>query len=259
MACQAGRVLAAGALIAVALGGAGCEELLTSKETRQRIDAVKTRVSRDPRLVDAPDEDGQPPLHMAVINNYFSLQMWLLDHEASPNARNSRGETALHLAAISDHTEDRRTIRALVRRGADPNAGLEDGTTALHIAAAYGTLPTVKALLDNGADARRATYQGNTILHRAATPQPDRPPEACRQIIALLVAKGADPNAVNVFGMTPLHMAAMFGHVAVMQALIDAGARVGTEGPDHLTALDLASKSGHPPAVAALRAAGATR
>jgi ankyrin repeat protein len=73
--------------------------------------------------------------------------MWLLDHRTNPNARNSRGETALHLAVCSDQTPDRRIIRALIRRGADPNAGREDGSTPLYVAAAFGTEASVRALL----------------------------------------------------------------------------------------------------------------
>jgi ankyrin repeat protein len=235
----------------------GCEELLMSKETRQRIDAIKTAVRRNPGLVDAPDDQGQPPLHRAVSDGYFSLQMWLLDHRANPNARNARGETALHVAALSDRTEDRRTVRALIRRGVDPNAGREDGSSALHVAAAYGTEATVRALLEGGADPRAVSHRGDTPLHGAATPQPDRTPEECRRIIAQLVSRGADPNARNSSGLAPLHQAAMFGHVAVLQALLEAGARVDLEGPERATALSLAATSGHAPAVAALLARGA--
>ena len=43
-------------------------------------------------------------------------------------------------------TKDRRTIRALIRRGADPNLGRTDGSTPLHLAAAFGDERTVRAL-----------------------------------------------------------------------------------------------------------------
>jgi cytohesin len=235
----------------------GCENLLTSKETRQRIDAVKTAVRRNPGRIDAPDEHGQPPLHNAVVDGYDSLQMWLLDHGADPNAPNSRGETALHLAVLSDRTPDRRTMRALIRRGADPNASREDGSSPLHVAAGFGAQASVQALLENGADPRRRSHGGDTPLHAAATPQPDRTPEDCRRIIAQLVAGGADPNASNSFGLSPLHRAALSGHVTALQALLDAGARVDLEGPGRATALSLAATSGHAGAVAALLARGA--
>ncbi|HET8648022.1 MAG TPA: ankyrin repeat domain-containing protein, partial [Vicinamibacteria bacterium] len=228
-----------------------------SKETRQRIDEIKAAVRRDPGRVDAPDADGQPPLHRAVLDGLVSLQTWLLDHRADPNARNARGETALHLAALADHSPDRRTIRTLVRRGADPDASRDDGASPLHVAATFGTRASVWALLEGGADPRRRTHRGDTPLHGAATPQPDRSPEDARAIIAELVARGAGPDAANGSGLAPLHLAAMFGHVHVLQALLDAGAGVDVEGPGRATALALAATSGHAPAVAALLARGA--
>ena len=241
------------------LSVAGCEDLLLSKETRRRIEAIKSAVRRDPAAVDAPDEEGQPPLHRAVSDNYYSLQEWLLDRGASPNGRNAKGETALHVAVSADHTKDRRTIRLLLRRGANPKLGREDGTTPLHVAAAYGTFPTLDALLEGGADPRARTYQDDTPLHLAAAPQPDRTPEDCRLFVEELVAWGGDPNARNVFGMAPLHRAAMVGHLPVVRALLDAGARVDLVGTGGATALHLAAVSGHAPVVAELLARGADR
>lgn len=252
---NASRVAAVAAL--AALSAAGCDDLFLSKETRQRIEAVKAAVKRDPALVDAPGEQGQPPLHLAVIDGYVSLQEWLLDHGASPNARNTRGETALHVAVSADHTKDRQTIRFLIRRGADPNAGREDGSTPLHIAAGFGTVPTLRALLEGGADPRVRSHRGDTPLHLAATPQPDRTPEDCRVFVQELVARGADPSVRNGSGMAPLHMAALVGHLPVVRALLDAGAKIDLEGPNGGTALHIAAVSGHAPVVAELRARGA--
>jgi ankyrin repeat protein len=248
------RTLAAAALALVA---AGCDDLLLSKETRQRIDAVKTAVRSHPELVDAPDEEGYPPLQRAVIDSYASLQAWLLDHGADPNARNLRGETALHVAVLYDRTKDRRTIRALIRRGGDPNATREDGSTPLHVAAGFGTESSLRALLEGGADPRARSHRGETPLHVAAAPQPDRTPDDCRSIVQQLVARGADPNARTGFAMAPLHQAALVGHVAVVRALLEAGATVDLEGPEGATALSIAAVAGHAPVVAELLARGA--
>jgi ankyrin repeat protein len=245
------------AVLALALVAAGCDDLFLSKETRQRIDAVKTAVRSNPELVDALDEEGYPPLQRAVIDSYASLQDWLLDHGADPNALNSRGETALHLAVLYDRTKDRRTIRALIRRGADPNAPREDGSSPLHVAAGFGTVSSLRALLEGGANSHAVSHRGETPLHVAAAPQPDRTAEDCRSIVQLLVRGGADPNARTGFGIAPLHQAALVGHVVVVRALLDAGATVDLEGPAGATALSIAAVSGHAPVVAELLTRGA--
>jgi ankyrin repeat protein len=178
-----------------------------AKEDRQRIEAIKAAVEADPGRVDAPDEEGHPPLHRAVIDRYSSLLGWLLDRGADPNVRNARGETTLHVAAIFDRTPDRHILRTLIRRGADPNARREDGTAPLHVAAGYGDLATLEALLEGGADPRARSSRGDTPLHLAATPQPTRTPEDCRLFVQRLVARGADPEHRDRSGRTALEAA----------------------------------------------------
>lgn len=58
---------------------------------------------------------------------------------------------------------------------------------------------------------------GWTLLHRAAVV--DRP-----DVVELLLAKGANVNAVSHDGWTPLHEAAVFGRCNVARLLIDGGA-----------------------------------
>eukprot|EP00955_Chlamydomonas_euryale_P005040 53794-Chlamydomonas_euryale.AAC.1 len=47
------------------------------------------------------------------------------------------------------------------------------------------------------------------------------------QIVALLLERGADVNAVSAFGDTPLHEAARAGHTTTMGLLLASGAAVG--------------------------------
>lgn len=44
------------------------------------------------------------------------------------------------------------------------------------------------------------------------------------QLISLLLAVGADPNAANAYGQPPLHLAAMYGYGAIVEMLLAAGA-----------------------------------
>ncbi len=45
-------------------------------------------------------------------------------------------------------------------------------------------------------------------------------------LITLLIATGADVNALNAYGQSPLHLAAQYGYVAIVDMLLAAGAKV---------------------------------
>ena len=72
--------------------------------------------------------------------------------------------------------------------------------------------------------------------------------------VALLLEAGADPNARDVSGWTPLHKAAGFNaNPAVVGALLDAGADVHARDADGWTPLHLAAwRAANPAAVALL-------
>lgn len=106
----------------------------------------------------------------------------------------------------------------------------------LHFASALGHLGVVRALLDiakaQGNEAMLATKNsaGNTALHLAAS--------SGRTLTAdLLIAAGADTNAVNEQGLTPLDLACKNSRTAVAAALIAAGARIDTKSEDGVEAL----------------------
>ena len=72
-----------------------------------------------------------------------------------------------------------------------------------------------------------------------------------------LLAEGADVNAKDGFGMTPLHWAARWGYKAVAELLLDKGADVNAVTNSGKTALQLAEKEGHTDIVALLKQHGA--
>src|SRR5207245_5242061 len=78
-------------------------------------------------------------------------------------------------------------------------------------------------------------------------------------VVAALLAAGADINVKDVRGMTPLMLAAANDHTSpdVIRLLLAKGADLQAKSPEGETALDWALKSGSTPVVALLKAAGA--
>ena len=71
-----------------------------------------------------------------------------------------------------------------------------------------------------------------------------------KEVAELLIDKGADVNAKDEWGSTPLHYAALKGHKEVAELLIDKGADVHAKGDDGKTPIDFATHPDNPNAAA---------
>lgn len=186
---------------------------------------------------------GYTALHAAVLRGDLGTVRALLARGADPDTRLARGSpvrrfgsqwalpntlrgaTPLFLAAAYLEIP---ILRALLEAGADHTIGLLDGTTPLHAAAGLPVekearpsdverwnlvdsdsplIPrdegdaheAARLLLDAGAAANRRTQAGDTPLHGAAA-------AGMTRLIQLLASRGADLDAVNGSGETPLSL-----------------------------------------------------
>ena len=105
-------------------------------------------------------------------------------------------------------------------------------------AANRGDLKKVKRLLNEGADVNAKDEDGWTPLHWAAY-------YGHLNVVKLLVDRGADVNAKSKAGETPLHWAAANGHLDVVEFLVDRGADVNAKSKAGWTPLHLAADKGH--------------
>ncbi len=133
--------------------------------------------------------------------------------------------------------------------------GLDAWTSEiLHQAARLTTNPTIiQLLLEAGADANARNDRGLTPLHEGAT-------TSNPVVTAHLLAAGADPNGLDNEGYTPLHFAAaQSGNRRVVTRLLGAGADPLVESNDGRTPLHSALRyAGEPGVVSELLEAGAT-
>jgi Ankyrin repeats (many copies) len=101
------------------------------------------------------------------------------------------------------------------------------GDTALHIAAGAYRVDIVQRLIEMGADVHARNRRGAAPLHLAAVGLPGSPtwnPQAQQATITCLIAAGADPDAVDKDGVTPLHRAVRTRCAAAVSALLAGGA-----------------------------------
>ena len=119
------------------------------------------------------------------------------------------------------------------------------GATPFYLAAITADVPTMKLLLAHGADPKISGGRGNTPLIVAAgvnhVEQESRVPEA-RMIdaIAMLLELGADITQANDAGNTALHAATMAGLDKVVPYLVQRGANLNAKNKAGATPLTLA-------------------
>ena len=173
-------------------------------------------------------------------------------------------------------------MKALLAHGADPNARLAlpparlrkrgrayisvAGATPFLLAAASGDLSAMRFLVESGANPKVATvvdekaipvgvYSDEAQFQGSATPllaaaglgrSRDRRGEEARkdlETVKVLVELGADVNAANETGWTPLHTAAHIGADPIIQFLVEKGAKVDVQNGCGQTPLSLADGS----------------
>lgn len=231
------------------------------------------------------------PLHLAAKSGFDSTAISaLLEGGAELEAKDRRGQTALHYAAQNDRTA---AVSALVDAGANVDAEDREGRTPLHwapfsrsgaakwnswdftfarrcfpderlesIADVIKTVrhqaelvrsdpEVVRVLLDAGAKLSVRDKRGATPLHYAAAFSPNP------VTVSVLLKAGARSSIRDKMDSTPIHDASGNGNAAVVIVLLDAGAELMARDRKGDTPLHRAVTHGHSDVAAVLLDAGA--
>ncbi len=194
------------------------------------LDRLSRLLDQDPKLVSARDGEGITPLHFAVLCGQRDAVKLLLDHKADVNAKpepdSCDWSTPLHCAVRDD---DLVMAKLLLDHGADPLVTHDYGKTLLHDAVWNDDPALLELLLACKLDVNAKSDQGRqTPLHYAAF-------GGYMRSIQFLLEHGADIDAVDGAGHTPIHVAAQWGpNPNAAEELLRRGAKL-----DYITAVRL--------------------
>jgi cytohesin len=180
------------------------------------LKAAKVLLDHGARVT-AKDKDGNTPLHESARHGYVDISEFLLSQRAEVNARNNIGGTPLLVCSLYLSEAN-----LLLNRGADPNSRDDDGGSSLTFAIQEGDIELVALLIDKKADIKAVFKGGTTLLQMATHWNQER-------IARFLLTKGVQVNQRDENGWTALHFAALDNLRDVAQLLLANGADINAQ------------------------------
>ncbi|KAK1730542.1 glycerophosphoryl diester phosphodiesterase [Colletotrichum acutatum] len=209
----------------------------------------------------ARDSFGRLPLHYAARFGFVvvcqiimaKMQEWgqfnVENGIDAPEWQDNEGYAPLHLSVVGGHPL---TTKALLQgenwqgvsvRKAEMRRTVSKSGAVLAMATKSNYKVIVEMLVEAGVDINWQDKTGETALHLAARFGHD---EIAKSLIAGTEEQKADLEiAENTYAWTPLHVAAVDGHLSMVQLLVDSGAVVAKADSSGWTAKEHAALRGH--------------
>ncbi|XP_025101578.1 uncharacterized protein LOC112568486 [Pomacea canaliculata] len=200
-------------------------------------DNLLTKILKNDALINQRDRNGHTPLHLAVKFELWDKVAALLDSGACVNDKDQSGCTALHMLS---QRQDSQNLGCEMCRGWKLHldrselfidsqifidARDESGNTALMLSAKHNNWDITERLLQTGADPCILDSNGLSVLHVLASVTPIYgnsflTQEMQTNILELLISRGADVNAYDSEGNTPIQVAAKHGNMDMVERLL---------------------------------------
>ncbi|HUB28131.1 MAG TPA: ankyrin repeat domain-containing protein [Terracidiphilus sp.] len=195
---------------------------------------VVEAVQADPAVVVYRDANDVSMLLWAVYAGQPAIRDFL-------RTRLAAADIPLDLFEAAATGEEARLQAILSQNETAVEAFSGDGWTALHLAAAFGTPLSVATLIFRGArvDVVSKNGQRNQPLHAAMALAKNR------STVELLLTNGADPNATQAGGFTPIFSAAAANRRDLAELLVNNGANPHHANDGGKTPGDFARQHGH--------------
>ena len=195
------------------------------------LDSAKLLLAAGANVNDADPEDGMTALLTAIGSGHASLAAFLMDNGADANTVNKQGVSALHFASTRRNMNElTKTLLAKganpnVRQKRDPV-----GATPFYLAAGAGNVAAMRALVAGGADAKISTNDNTTAVMVAAgvgryESRSEEFDKNALEAIQYALEQGVDINARGENAWTALHGAAYTGADNIAEYLISKGAQ----------------------------------
>ena len=179
--------------------------------------------------VNARDNGQWTALHHAASEGYENIVRVLIDHGGDPAAGDDHGSTPLQYAVLGGH---RSVVDLLTAKGIGAN-GASAGSAALALAAREIDPQAVRLLLDKGVAVDSLDERGWTPLQGAlyqrdwgGSELDQAHKRRQREVVELLLARGANVEVRGKDGNRPMHTAALFGFAEILDLLLGRSAEI---------------------------------